>query len=93
SGVFLESMSPRECCRILHRPDLEAAATRLEDHLRAVMEQAALPTAIAATAGAVPHLTTENQINMRATLPQRIDCHGAKVEELAGAGAIDSQGG
>src|SRR5690242_21923463 len=56
SGVFLESMSPRECCRILHRPDLEAAAARLEDHLRAVMEQAARPAAIAAAAGAAPHL-------------------------------------
>ena len=30
---------------------------------------------------------------MRAALPQRIDCHGTKVEELAGVGVHDSQGG
>jgi isocitrate/isopropylmalate dehydrogenase len=40
-----------------------------------------------------PHAATEDQINMRAALPQRIDSHGTKVEELAGTGVHDSSGG
>jgi len=40
-----------------------------------------------------PHTPTEELVNMRATLPERIDSHGSKVEELAGTGVIDAQGG
>ncbi len=36
---------------------------------------------------------TEDQIDVRATIPQRIDSHGAKVEDLAGTGEHDSAGG
>jgi hypothetical protein len=36
---------------------------------------------------------TENQMNARATVPQRIDRHGTKVEDLAGTGEQDSPGG
>jgi len=39
------------------------------------------------------HTPTEDMVNMRAALPQRIDSHGTKVEELAGTGAHDAQGG
>jgi 3-isopropylmalate dehydrogenase len=39
------------------------------------------------------HPATEDQINMRAALAQRIDKHGTKIEELAGTGAPDTQGG
>ncbi|HUA59839.1 MAG TPA: isocitrate/isopropylmalate dehydrogenase family protein [Verrucomicrobiae bacterium] len=39
------------------------------------------------------HTPTENLVNMRSALPQRIDSHGTKVEELAGTGAVDAQGG
>ena len=39
------------------------------------------------------HTATEDQVNMRATLAQRTDCHGSKIEEMAGTGVIDSQGG
>ena len=39
------------------------------------------------------HRSTEDQVNMQATLPQRIDCVGSKVEELAGTGVPDSPGG
>jgi 3-isopropylmalate dehydrogenase len=39
------------------------------------------------------HPATEDLVNMRATLPQRVDSHGSKVEEMAGTGVIDSQGG
>ena len=88
----LETISPREFCRMLHRPDLEPLAVQLEDALRAIMEETARPMAHAASAPA-GHLATEDQINMRAAVPQRIDCHGTKVEELAGVGTHDAQGG
>jgi hypothetical protein len=88
-AVTLETISPREYCRMIHRPDLEPLAAPLEDALRTIMEDWA-------GHGAFPHAehaATEDQINMRAALPQRIDCHGTKVEELAGTGRHDAQGG
>ncbi|HUB82792.1 MAG TPA: hypothetical protein VMB03_28535 [Bryobacteraceae bacterium] len=36
---------------------------------------------------------TEDQIDMRGTIGQRIDNKGTKVEEEAGTGEIDSAGG
>ena len=95
SGVFLETISPREYCRLLHRPEVEPLAASLEDTLRLVMEETAHGRPHKAEASDAPgdHRATEDQINMRAALPQRIDCHGTKVEELAGTGVHDSQGG
>jgi 3-isopropylmalate dehydrogenase len=48
-----------------------------------------------AVAAALPcsHAATEDQVNMCATLPQRIDSHGSKIEELAGTGVLDAPGG
>ena len=59
------------------------------------MEEAAhgLPREARAGGGLGDRPATEDQVNMRATLPQRIDCHGTKVEELAGTGVLDSPGG
>jgi len=90
-GTFLETFAPREYCRSLHRPDLEPLAASLEEMLRLVMEEAAGPHSHAL--GPAEHRATEDQVNMRAALPQRIDCHGSKVEEMAGTGAHDAQGG
>jgi uncharacterized protein (DUF302 family) len=87
-GAFLETISPREYCRLLHRPEAEPLAVALEDRLRLVMEETAHPRPREGD-----HRATEDQINMRAALPQRIDCHGTKVEELAGTGVHDAQGG
>ena len=39
------------------------------------------------------HTPTEDMVNMRAALPQRVDSHGTKIEELAGTGAPDAPGG
>jgi len=89
-GISLEAISPREFCRMIHRPEVEPLAAALEDALRLVMEEAAHKLPHGAE---MEHVATEDQINMRAALPQRIDCHGTKVEELAGTGAHDSQGG
>jgi uncharacterized protein (DUF302 family) len=88
SGVFLETVSPREYCRMLHRPEAEPLAASLEDTLRLVMEETVHPRPHEGD-----HPATEDQVNMRAALPQRIDCRGTKVEELAGTGVHDSQGG
>ncbi len=94
-GVFLEAISPKEYCRMLHRPEVEALAAALEDRIRVVMEEAAEKRVAAAGAGGAStgHRATEEMINMRAALPQRIDCLGTKVEELAGTGEHDSPGG
>ena len=91
---FLETIPPREYCRLLHRPEVEPLAAALEDTLRLVMEEAAHGVhAKRRRAGSRRSSSTEEQINMRAALPQRIDCHGTKVEELAGTGVHDTQGG
>ncbi len=39
------------------------------------------------------HRPTEEQVSMRSAVPQRIDRHGSKIEELAGTGVHDSKGG
>ncbi len=88
-SVTLETLAPREFCRLIHRPELEPLAAALEERLHAIMEQWAGRVA----APSPEHAATEDQINMRAALPQRIDCHGTKVEELAGTGVHDAQGG
>ncbi len=36
---------------------------------------------------------TENETDMAATVPQRVDGSGTKVEDIAGTGEHDSQGG
>ena len=36
---------------------------------------------------------TEQQVDLKDTVPQRIDKHGTKVEDLAGTGEQDSPGG
>ena len=36
---------------------------------------------------------TEDNVNMRATVPQRIDPHGSKLEDIAGTGEQDARGG
>ncbi len=86
-NLILETISPREYCRLIHRPDVEPQAVALEHTLRTVMEEAAHREK------AHPYPATEDMINMRAAVPQRIDCKGTKVEELAGTGAHDAAGG
>lgn len=95
-GVKLEAMSPTEYCRILGRPDLEAQVAPLERALLAILEDAARPMVAAqARSAAAPSAwgATEDQVNMRMALPQRIDCRGTKVEEEGGTGEHDAPGG
>lgn len=96
-NAVLEAVSPVEICRLLNRPDLAPLATPLEDLLRTIMEEAARPAAAATQAAAGTHRgglgATEDQMNVRGSLPQRIDCRGTKVEELGGTGELDTPGG
>jgi uncharacterized protein (DUF302 family) len=95
--VTLLAATPLDACRALNRPDLAPLAAPLEDLLKRIIEQAAaVPEATAETVAAV-HTgsigATEEQVSMRGSLPQRIDCRGTKVEDMAGTGQHDSQGG
>ena len=37
--------------------------------------------------------STEDQMNMRGTIPPRVDRQGSKIEDLAGTGDLDTPGG
>jgi len=41
----------------------------------------------------VDHKSTEEEVDMAATIGQRIDNKGTKIEDQAGNGKIDSEGG
>jgi uncharacterized protein (DUF302 family) len=95
--VILASVSPLDFCRILNRPDLAPLAAPLQDLLMHIMQDAAQPEAGVPELAAGAHRgglgATEEQMNVRASIPQRIDCRGSKVEDMAGTGGHDSQGG
>jgi uncharacterized protein (DUF302 family) len=94
-SVIMETLSPREFCRFLGRDDLDALAAPLENLLKEVMEEVAqpVPAGAAAAKGDYTLGATEGQMNVRGTLPTRMDCHGTHVEDLAGTGKMDSPGG
>ena len=95
----LLASSPLDFCRTLGRGDLENLALVAEGFLRDILEEAARPAALAAgtsaenPASSMSSGATEDQVNMRGALPQRIDNRGSKLEELAGTGEHDSPGG
>jgi hypothetical protein len=94
---MLQALTPSGYCRVLGRPDLESLAAPLDSVLQRILEDAAHP--VTASARERPGVetsrwgATEDQVNMRATLPQRIDYRGTKIEDEAGTGAHDSPGG
>ena len=95
-SVTLEALTPSEMCHILGRGDLEELAAPLGELLREILEEAARPAPVAcarAAAGGFGPGATEGMVNARASIPQPIDCKGTKVEELAGTGQHDAQGG
>lgn len=95
--VTLEAMSPIEIVRLLNRPDLVQFTGPLETVLCQILEETARPAARAAQASIPLHRgglgATEEQVHVRGSVPQRIDCRGTKVEDLGGTGEHDSQGG
>ena len=94
---MLQGLTPSEFCRILGRLDLEALAAPLDGVLLGILEDAAKP--LAESARTRPGVetsrwgATEDQVNMRATVAQRIDYRGTKIEDEAGTGTHDSPGG
>ena len=96
-GVMLQALLPSEFCRILGRSDLEQLTVPLDGVLQGILEDAAKP--LTAPARARPGVetsrwgATEDQVNMRATIAQRIDYRGTKIEDEAGTGTHDSSGG
>jgi uncharacterized protein (DUF302 family) len=96
-GVRLEAISPVDLCRVLNRLDLAPLAAPIENLLRTIMEEAAKPGAAVSHAAAAAHAgglgATEEQMNTRGAIPQRIDSRGTKVEELGGTGEHDAKGG
>ncbi|MCZ2075256.1 MAG: DUF302 domain-containing protein [Bryobacterales bacterium] len=95
--VTLQALSPLEICQILDCSSLEELVKPVEKLLSDIMADAgeavpAVPHAAArakySTEGAM-----EDQVSMRAAIPQRIDRKGSKVEELAGTGVHDGSGG
>jgi uncharacterized protein (DUF302 family) len=95
--VTLEAFPPSEGCRLLNRPDLERLALLLDKALGEIMEEAARPVVAAAHPAATGVRSgvgaTEEQVNVRGMVPQRIDRRGTKVEDVAGTGEHDSPGG
>ena len=95
-SIKLAAASPVEFARALGRPDLDAPAAAAENFLNEILDEAARPLTLAAGSGGHAESgigATEDQMNMRGTVPQRIDNRGSKVEELAGTGEQDSRGG
>ena len=95
-SVKLAAVSPVEFARALGRPDLDAPAAAAEKFLNEILDEAARPLTLAAGRGGHAESgigATEDQMNMRGTVPQRIDNRGSKVEELAGTGEQDARGG
>jgi len=95
-GVELVATSPLAFARALRRPEIEARAAALESLINEILEDATHPVAVAAGSGGHAESAlgaTEDQMNMRGTVPQRIDSRGSKVEEIAGTGEQDSRGG
>lgn len=95
-GVTLETISPKHFCHHLNRTDLERLVAPLETMLRELMEDAARPAAVHAphhASGDFALGAAEGQVSMRASIPQRIDCHGTKIEDIAGTGKPDAPGG
>jgi hypothetical protein len=96
AGSKLVAASPMAFARSLHRPDLDALAIAAENLLNEILDETARPMTQAAGRGGHAESglgATEDQMNMRGTVPQRIDSRGTKVEELAGTGEQDSPGG
>jgi hypothetical protein len=96
-GVMLQTLSPSEFCRFLGRTDLEPVATPLDAILQGILEDAARPLTTAARMRPGVETSrwgaTEDQVNMQATVAQRIDYRDTKIEDEAGTGAHDSPGG
>jgi hypothetical protein len=96
-GCLLQTVSPCELAALFQRQDLEKLTRRAERWLRDLMEESSQPVAAARAASAAAFQYSlgarEDQMNMRGTVPPRIDAIGSRVEDIAGTGQQDTQGG
>jgi hypothetical protein len=74
------------------------AIATLVAHFTVVVERAAPPPSgpgsTRATSSTDPSVgATENKVDMKNTVPQHVDRKGTKIEDIAGTGEHDSQGG
>jgi hypothetical protein len=80
-GLKLVAMSPSRFAEELHNPELDSDAAALENLLNEILiDLQQLPS-------------TEDQVDMQATVPPRVDSEGSKIEDQAGTGKQDSPGG
>lgn len=94
--VTLVAQPPSEFAKALGRPDMETLLLLVDATLKEIMDEASRPAPAAAAAEHARHQdvgATEEQVDLRGSIPQRIDCKGTKVEELAGTGKHDAPGG
>ena len=95
-AVTLEAMTPSEICGLLQRADLEELAAPLESFLRMIMEEAAQPAAGAQAKRRGARLRPgrhRGDGQCAGFDPAANRLQGTKVEELAGTGQHDAQGG
>ena len=84
-------MSPIQVARDLPHPDVATAAATLEHLLIEILDELAHMEASKYAGSGIG--ATEDEVDMRGTVAQRIDSHGSKIEDLAGTGEQDSPGG
>lgn len=95
----LKPATPTAACETAANTALEKRqSTTLEpiapQHRIAPDSTTRMNTGIKRPHAGVTHIgATEDQVNMAGTVPERIDKHGTKIEEIAGTGQHDSLGG
>ena len=96
AGVTLVTASPVDFARALGGAEAQTAAASLEGLLNSLLDEVRRPAVLTARTGGHAESAlgaTEDQMNMRGTVPPRLDRVGSKVEEMAGTGEQDSLGG
>lgn len=96
SSVILLAASPVASATTLDRTEVQELAASLEGLLNALLDEVKRPMVFTARTGGHAESAlgaTEDQMNMRGTVPPRIDRRGSRVEEMAGTGEQDSPGG
>jgi len=92
-GLKLTAASMVDFARGFGNANALSLATSADALLNEILEEAARPATLTAGHAESGFGATEDQVNMRGALPQRIDKRGSKLEEIAGTGEHDSPGG
>lgn len=95
-AVVLSTASPVSLAQALGAPGAQPVASSLEALITALIDEVKRPMVLTARSGGHAESAlgaTEDQMNMRGTVPPRLDRRGTKVEEMAGTGEQDSPGG